>query len=126
MKTEMRGITGKILRVDLTALTAYTVPTPVEAMQKFAGGRGLGAHFLWKEVDSGSDPLGPENMLIFMTGPLTGTLMPGSNKVNVTFKSPLTGTYSYSLCGGHWGPELKFAGYDGLIIEGQSSKPVYI
>ena len=126
MKTEMNGITGKILRVDLTAETAYTVPTPVEAMHKFLGGRGLGAHFLWEEVDPGSDPHGPENMLIFMTGPLTGTLMPGSNKVNVTFKSPLTGTYSYSLCGGHWGPELKFAGYDGLIIEGQSKDPVYL
>jgi len=61
-----------------------------------------------------------------MNGPLAGTLIPGNNKICVTFKSPLTNTYSYSLCGGHWGPELKFAGYDGLIIEGKAKNPVYV
>ena len=90
------------------------------------GGRGLGAYYLTNEVNPACDPLGPENKLIFFNGPFSGTMVPGNNKVNVTFKSPLTNTYSYSLAGGHWGPELKFAGYDGIIIEGKAEKPVYL
>jgi len=118
------GFTGKIIRVNLTVSKIVIEDTPAEAVKCFLGGRGLGAYFLYREVPTDADPLGPENKLVFANGPLAGTMAPGSNKVNVTFKSPLTGTYSYSLCGGHWGPELKFAGYDGLIVEGKSDQPV--
>ena len=79
-----------------------------------------------KEVPPDTNPLSDDNKLIFMNGPLVGSLIPGNNKICVTFKSPLTNSYSYSLCGGHWGPELKFAGYDGLILEGKAKNPIYL
>lgn len=120
------GFTRKMIRVNLTEGKIMIEDTPSEAVKDFWGGRGLGAYYLYREVPVDTDPLGPENKLVFTIGPLAGTMAPGSNKVNVTFKSPLTGTYSYSLCGGHWGPELKFAGYDGLIVEGKSDQPVYL
>jgi aldehyde:ferredoxin oxidoreductase len=126
MTTATGGLTGKILRVDLTRLQVDSEPTPTAIFQQAIGARGVGAHLLYQEVAPHTDPLGPENKLIFLTGPLEGTLAPGSNKITVTFRSPLTGTYSFSLCGGHLGPELKFAGYDGLIIEGRAGSPVYL
>lgn len=122
----LSGLTGKMLRVNLSAAEIKVEETPADVVTKFFGGRGLGAHILYREVPAGVEPFSPENKLIFTTGPLTGTMAPGNNKVNVTFKSPLTNTYSYSLCGGHWGPELKFAGYDGLLIEGRAEEPVYL
>ncbi|MHB1042258.1 MAG: aldehyde ferredoxin oxidoreductase family protein [Eubacteriales bacterium] len=122
----MNGLTGKILRVNLTTGSINTEKTPERQVTLFFGGRGLGAYLLYSEVSPQVDPLSPENKIIFANGPLAGTMAPGNNKVNVTFKSPLTNTYSYSLCGGHWGPELKFAGYDGLIIEGRAEQPVYL
>ncbi|MCD6586695.1 MAG: aldehyde ferredoxin oxidoreductase, partial [Desulfobacteraceae bacterium] len=121
--TKMPGITGKILRVNLFDQTIQIEDTPSDIVSKYLGARGFGIYYLNKEVDPAVDPLGPENKLIFMNGTLAGSLIPGNNKINLTFKSPLTNTYSFSLCGGHWGPELKFAGYDGLIIEGKSEKP---
>ena len=124
--TKMPGITGKILRVNLFDQTIQIEDTPSDIVSKYLGARGFGIYYLNKEVDPAVDPLGPENKLIFMNGTLAGSLIPGNNKINLTFKSPLTNTYSFSLCGGHWGPELKFAGYDGLIIEGKSEKPVYL
>lgn len=120
------GVAGQILRVNLSRKTVVKETLPLELFNEYLGGRGLGAYFLTKEVDPKCDPLGIENKLIFMNGPFVGTMVPGGNKVNVTFKSPLSNTYSYSLAGGHWGPELKFAGYDGLIIEGKSEEPVYL
>ena len=120
------GLTGKLLRVDLTRLQVKTEPTPAALFKQAIGARGVGVHMLYHELAPQTDPLGPDNKLIFLTGPLEGTLAPGSNKITVTFRSPLTGTYSFSLCGGHVGPELKFAGYDGLIIEGRADHPVYL
>jgi aldehyde:ferredoxin oxidoreductase len=117
---------GKLLRINLTTGESREDAIPAELWEHFIGGRGLGAYYLTKEVPPEVEPLDPENKLIFMNGPLAGTLIPGNNKICVTFKSPLTNTYSYSLCGGHWGPELKFAGYDGLIVEGKAKNPVYI
>ena len=122
----IKGIAGQLLRVDLNRKTITREPLPRRLFEDYLGGRGLGAYYLTKEVDPGCDPLGRENKLIFMNGPFVGTMVPGGNKVCVTFKSPLSNTYSYSLAGGHWGPELKFAGYDGLIIEGESEEPVYL
>ena len=120
------GLAGKILRVNLSTGEKRVEATPAEVVARFFGGRGLGAYILYREVQPESDPLGRENKLIFTNGPLAGTMVPGNNKINVCFNSPLTNSYSYSLCGGHWGPELKFAGYDGLIVEGCSEKAVYL
>ena len=120
------GMTGKLVRINLTTGDSKEELIPSERWEFFIGGRGLGAYYLTKEVPPSVEPLSPDNKLIFMNGPLAGTLIPGNNKICVTFKSPLTNTYSYSLCGGHWGPELKFAGYDGLIIEGKAENPVHI
>lgn len=120
------GFGGKILRVNLTEGSCIAETTPEEVFRQTLGGRGAGAYFLLQELLPGTDPLSEANKLIFMTGPLTGTLTPGASRLVLTFRSPLTGTYSYSLCGGHLPVELKFAGYDGLIIEGRSSEPVYL
>src|SRR6056297_1543811 len=123
---EIGGMNGKILLVDFFKNETSTIEIPPEVVKKYTGGRGLGAYYLSKMVDSETSPLHPENRLIFMNGPLAGSLIPGNNKVCVTFKSPLTKSYSYSLCGGHWGPELKFCRYDGLIVLGKSKDPVYL
>lgn len=120
------GITGKILRVNLTAGTTSVENTPEEVIKKFLGARGLGAYYFDKEVTPKIEPFSADNKLYFMTGPTAATLAPGNNKVTVTFKSPLTNSYSWALCGGFFGPEMKFAGYDGIIIEGKSEKPVYL
>jgi len=120
------GTKGKLLRINLTTGESKEDAIDPKLWESFIGGRGLGAYYLTSEVPPDVEPLGAENKLIFMNGPLAGTLIPGNNKICVTFKSPLTNTYSYSLCGGHWGPELKFAGFDGLIIEGKAKSPVYI
>ena len=124
--TKISGFHSRILRINLTSGKSNVEDIPLQILKKYTGGRGLGAYYLSKEVKPNIDPLSEGNKLIFMNGPLSGTLIPGNNKICVTFKSPLTNSYSYSLCGGHFGPELKFAGYDGLIIEGHSKSPVYI
>jgi len=120
------GLAGTMLRVDLTQGQASRVPTPRNLFEDYIGARGVGAAMLFRELEAGVDPLGADNKLIFLTGPLEGTLAPGANKIVVTFRSPLTGTYSFSLCGGHLAPELKFAGYDGIVVEGKSEHPVYL
>ena len=124
--TEISGVFNRLLRINLTNEEYVIEKVNPDLWKNFIGGRGLGAYYLFKEVLPKIDALSSENKLIFMNGPLAGTLIPGNNKICVTFKSPLTNSYSYSLCGGHWGPELKYAGYDGLIIEGKAKKPVYI
>lgn len=124
--TKVKGLTGVLLRVNLTEGTIVKENTPEELFASYLGGRGTGAAMLLKEVPAHTDPLGPENKLIFLTSPVVGTMVSGANKTNVTFKSPLSDTYSFSLCGGHLAPEIKFAGYDGIIIEGRSENPVYL
>ncbi|MHA2474032.1 MAG: aldehyde ferredoxin oxidoreductase family protein [Promethearchaeota archaeon] len=123
---DIYGIQGKILRINLTTRSSNVEDLTTSLLEKYIGGRGIGAYFLVKEVKPDTKPFSEDNKLIFMNGPLSGTLIPGNNKICVTFKSPLTNSYSYSLCGGHFGPELKFAGYDGLIVEGSSVVPVYL
>jgi aldehyde:ferredoxin oxidoreductase len=126
MAKQKKGNTQTILRVDLSSSQARVETVASNIVDKYIGGRGLGAYLLYREVPANVDPLSPQNKLIFLNGPLVGSLVPGSNKVNVTFKSPLTCTYSYSLCGGHWGPALRAAGFDGVIIEGKAEKPTYL
>ena len=99
------GIAGQLLRVNLTDKTITKEELPLDLFIEYLGGRGLGAYFLTKEVDHKTDGLSSENKLLFFNGPFSCTMVPGNNKTNVTFKSPLTNTYSYSLCGGHFGPE---------------------
>lgn len=123
---KMGGLAGKILRVNLTSHSCQVEATNEQYFRQYIGARGVGAKMLLDELEAGIEPLSPENKLIFLTGPAEGTMAPGANKITVTFKSPLTGTYSFSLCGGSLGPELKFAGYDGIIIEGKAEEPCYL
>ena len=94
--------------------------------KNYIGARGLGTKIMYDEVDPKVDPLSPENKLIFVPGPMTGTFAPSAGRYNVVTKGPLTGTIAASNSGGAWGPELKFAGYDALIVEGEAAKPVYL
>src|SRR5512139_682414 len=122
----MNGYGGTILRVNLTEGKITKEPTPAQLARDFIGGRGFGVYFLFKEVPKGADPLGPENKLIISTGPLSGMLAPGGGKCDWTTKSPLTGGYADASMGGHFTAEMKYAGIDSIILEGQSSKPVYL
>ncbi len=122
----MNGYGGSILRVNLTTGKISREPTSPELARDFIGGRGFGIYFLTKEVPVHADPLGPENKLIVSTGPLSGMLAPGGGKCDWTCKSPLTGGYADASMGGHFTAEMKYAGIDSMILEGQSSKPVYL
>jgi len=119
------GWAGKILRVNLTKGTIKKEPTE-KYFPEFLGGKGINTKVLWDEVGPEVDPFSPENRLIFGTGPLTGTLAPASSRTNITTKSPQTGIFGDTNMGGHWGPELKFSGYDHIVIYGQSDRPVYL
>jgi aldehyde:ferredoxin oxidoreductase len=122
----MSGYCGKVLRIDLSAGSVASEPLDEAAARKFIGGRGLGTYYLSKEVGPSVDALSAENKLIFATGPLTGSAAPAAGRYMAITKSPLTGTVACSNSGGHWGPELKFAGWDMIILEGKSSVPCYI
>jgi len=121
---EMFGYNGKILRIDLTKKKISSEILDKKEILGYIGGRGLGIKKLYENKRK-IDPLSPENLLIFMTGPLTG-FTPFSAFYNLTTKSPLTGTCLSSHSGGLFGPELKFSGFDGIIIKGKSDKPCYI
>jgi aldehyde:ferredoxin oxidoreductase len=118
--------TRKVLRVNLTHKNSSTQHIDREVFEKFLGGRGVAAKIYFEEISPEVRPLDEANKLIFMSGPLTGTIVPGSTKFQCATKSPETGIYLCSNAGGDFGPQLKFAGYDGLIIEGRASKPVYL
>jgi aldehyde:ferredoxin oxidoreductase len=120
------GYWGKILRVDLTARKT-SVEEPEEAQyRKYIGGSAMAAYYLIREIRPGIDPLGPENVFVVMASPTCGTPLSGANRYTVAAKSPLTGGYGESEAGGYFGPELKAAGYDGIIITGRSASPVYL
>lgn len=122
------GWTGKILRVDLTRGKTSEAST-YDYVPKFLGGRGLGAKICWDEAPPEVGAFDPENRLVFATGPLQGTLAPTSGRFMVLGKAPQTGpveSFCRSGVGGHWAPELKWAGYDALVIHGRSPKPVYL
>lgn len=122
----MNGYTGTILRVNLENKTIVKEPLNRKAAEEYVGARGLGTKYFCDEVDPKVDALGPDNKLIFMTGPLTGTAACCSGRYEVVAKAPLTGTIGAANSGGHFGPELKYAGYDGIIFEGVSDTPVYL
>jgi aldehyde:ferredoxin oxidoreductase len=122
----MNGYAGKILRVNLTTGAITKEPTSPEMARDFIGGRGFGIYFLLKEVPKGADPLGPENKLIISAGPISGMLVPGGGKCDWTTKAPLTGGYAGASMGGHFTAEMRYAGYDSIILEGISPKPVIL
>ncbi|MCY3021394.1 MAG: aldehyde ferredoxin oxidoreductase family protein [Planctomycetota bacterium] len=122
----MSGYYGTLVRVNLTTGKISTETIDRAVAGKFIGGRGLGTYYLKKEIDPKVDPLSPDNKLIFATGPLTGSTMPAASRYMAITKSPLTGTVASSNAGGYWGPELRFAGVDLLILEGKAPKPAYL
>ena len=117
---------GKILRVNLTAGTVKSEPLNMDWARAYIGSRGLGTKYLVEEVDAKVDPLSPDNKIIWATGPLTGTMASTGGRYTVITKGPLTGAIACSNSGGYWGAELKMAGWDMVIFEGKSAKPVYL
>lgn len=120
------GYMGKILRVNLSTGEIKKEPIDRGVAEEFVGARGYAAKIIFDEVDPKADPLGPDNKLIFATGPLTLTPAPTGGRFNVVTKSPLNNTIAASNSGGFWGAELKKTGYDMVIVEGKAEKPVYL
>ena len=120
------GYAGRILRINLTKNQTKIKPTEKRLMTEFLGGRGFNSKRIYDEVPKGVAPLSPQNKIMFATGPLVGTAFPLGARFNVSAKSPLTGILGDSNAGGHFSAEIKFAGYDQIIIEGKSRKPAYI
>ena len=122
----MKGVCGKLLEIDLTSGKSKTLPVGEELFEKYLGGRGLGIRLLYDLLPPMTNPLSPENPLLFLTGPLTGTHVTGSSKFVVITKSPLTQGWCDSYSSGRISVELKKAGYDGLVIRGRSNHPCYL
>ncbi len=122
----MNGWVGKLLRVNLTDSSIKVEELSGRLTDQFLGGRGLASKVLYDEVDPQVEPLSPENKIIFMTGPLTGTGVIGGASYVVVTKSPLSGSIACSTAEGYFGPELKSAGYDGIVLEGKAPQPVYL
>ena len=117
------GYMGKILHVDLTTGESLTVPTGEDLIRDYVGGRGFVAKLLWDLVPPGTEPFSEDNIVVIAPGPLTGVYMPGSGKVHMGTKSPATGCYGDSNMGGHFSPEIKYAGYDAIVIKGKAPEP---
>lgn len=116
----------KLLDVDLTNGTFRDETIDDETVKKFVGGRGLGAYLLYDKVPKGAEPLGPDNVILVLTGPATGTSFPSSGRHHIIAKSPLTGTIGDSNSGGLFGATLRRTGYDGIVIRGAADAPVYL
>lgn len=117
---------GKILVVDLSERTISTQPLRQDWLRQYWGSWGLALRYYWDAVSPAVEPLAAENAIVIMTGPFSGTLVPLTSRLSLVSKSPHTGTIFTSNVGGAFGPELKYAGYDGLIIKGASATPVYL
>jgi aldehyde:ferredoxin oxidoreductase len=117
---------GAILDVDLSTGTHRVRELTQEMADKWLGGTGLGAHILWEEQVYKADPLGPDNVMVFSSGPFAGTAVPLSNRFGVCARSPLTGVWGEAECGGHWSNDLKKSGFDALIVRGRADHPVYL
>lgn len=122
----MKGYTGKIARVDLSSSSYESQKLDENIARKYLGGRGLGTKILYDELRAGIDPFSPENIIIFATGPLTGTRTPSSGRHFVISKSPATGGITFTSSGGTWAAEMKKAGYDAIIVKGKAKKPAYL
>ncbi len=117
---------GKLLQVDLFNKSFNEIRIDEDVIKKFLGAKGLGVYLLYTMLQPHTDPLSPANLLMFLNGPLTGTPFPTSGRTTVVTKSPLTGLFLDCHAGGFFGPELKRAGFDGIILKGRSEKPVYL
>ena len=138
MSKTISGYNGLLLHVDLSSGKVEKKALKGEDLANYLGGRGLGVKLLWDRLRDkpGTDPLGPDNPLLFMPGPFSGFPAPSSSRTCVVTKSPMTSpkkskyahasTVSYANMGGFFGPELRFAGYDGLMVTGQAASPVYL
>jgi aldehyde:ferredoxin oxidoreductase len=122
----VKGLSGRLIRVNLTDGNIGVEEYDESIARKYMGGKALAAYYAFREIKKGIDPLSPENNLYLFTGMLTGTPAPLGNRFVAATKSPLTHTFTDSYGGGYWGPELRFAGYDGIILEGASRGPVRI
>ncbi len=120
------GWQGRVLRIDLGAMTAKEEPLNMEWAERYLGQRGLASKYLFEEMDPKADPLSPENKMIFATGPLTGTFASTGGRWSVVTKGALTNAIAASNSGGYFGGELKLAGWDFIIFEGKASHPVYL
>ncbi len=120
------GFAGRILEIDLTQRSVVITPLDADEVRKFIGGSGLAAAYIWRETDTDTDPLSPENPLIMFNGPFTGSTVPTSGRTAICTLSPLTGCWAESDVGGRWGTQLRRAGFDGVIMRGASDAPVYI
>jgi aldehyde:ferredoxin oxidoreductase len=117
---------GKVLRIELGRKKTSSQPLTKDQTELFLGGRGLGVDILFRELPRGTNPLSPENKMVFATGPLTGTGAPTSGRYSVITRSPLTGTIFDSNSGGHFGVQLKRSGWDAVVVEGKAEKPSYL
>ncbi len=122
----MFGFNGKVLRVDLDNHKIDVENLEENVYRKYLGGRNLGLHYLMNETNPGIDPLSRENVLVFATGVTTGVPLTGFCRHSVVAKSPLTNSFGEAEAGGFWGAELKFAGYDAVVVKGRSPEPVYL
>ena len=122
----MAAYTGRLLRVNLSRRTAEAETIPPDVCELFVGGRGFGIAYMYKEQPPKVDPLGEENRLLFLAGPLAGTQAQSVSRWMVVTKSPLTGAYARSVAGADFGAWMRFAGYDGLMVEGKADTPVYL
>ena len=120
------GYWGKLLLVNLSTGQIEVERLPNETYRRYLGGYGLGAHILYERMAAGADPLGPENILGFLPGLLTGSGAPFSGRFMVVARSPLTGAWGDSNCGGNFGPALRGTGYDGLFVTGVADRPTYV
>jgi aldehyde:ferredoxin oxidoreductase len=117
---------GQILEIDLSAGTWKSRPFPEELVWQYLGGRGFNVQFLYHNLSPDTDPLGPENILLFSCGLLTGTAAPTSARLHINARSPLTGLLGGSNVGGGFGAQLRACGIQSMIIRGRSPEPVYI
>jgi aldehyde:ferredoxin oxidoreductase len=126
MTNHLYGYAGRLLQVDLSRGQTQEIPLTEGLSRAFLGGKALGAYMLHRLLPAGVDPLSPDNIAIFLTGPLTGGMYPGAARAGLVARSPLTGTFLDSYAGGSFGPRLKWAGYDGLVVAGRADRPVYL
>ena len=122
----LSGYAGKIGWIDLTEKTTEVQDLDEGVARKYLGGKGLGAYLLYKHLKAHTDPYDPENLLIFVTGPLTGTTFPAVSRSGVITRSPMTGTFLDSYSGGFFGTQIKWAGFDALVIRGKAESPFYL
>ncbi|MHA2061316.1 MAG: aldehyde ferredoxin oxidoreductase N-terminal domain-containing protein, partial [Candidatus Sifarchaeia archaeon] len=121
-----RGYAGKEAWINLSTGSIEIKDIDYDMAKEWLGGRGIGVKILYDNLKPGTDPLSPDNIIVFTTGPLTGTGAPSSGRFATITKSPLTGTIHDSHCGGDWGHAIKQAGFDWLIITGKAAKPSMI